>query len=104
METTTPVATQFGNVPLADLILAYEQKKQKIQVRNEWFKTDAGKDYNRRKAKEYYDKNKDKVLAKRAARYEVEGETLRTKANEYYHKNSEAIKKKNREKKLAVEA
>jgi hypothetical protein len=102
MESNTPVTTQFGNVPLSALILAYEQKKQKIQVRNEWFKTDAGKEYNRMKAKQYYDKHKETVLAKRAVRYEAEGDALRTRANEYYHRNSETIKKKNKEKKLAA--
>jgi hypothetical protein len=99
----SPVTTQFGTVPLSALILAYEQKKQKIQARNDWFKTDAGKEYNRMKAKQYYDKHKEAVLAKRAIRYEAEGETLRTRANDYYHRNSEAIKKKNREKRDLVE-
>lgn len=98
----TPVVTQFGEVPLAKLIAAYEQKKRSLQERNEWFKTDAGKEYNRMKAKQYYERNKEKILAKRAVRYEAEGETLRTRANEYYHKNSEAIKKKNKDKKLEV--
>lgn len=99
METTTPVTTQFGDVPLAALILAYEQKKQKMHDRNEWFKTDAGKAYNRMKAKQYYDKHKEEVLAKRAARYDTNGDIIRLRANEYYHKNSEAIKRKNKEKK-----
>jgi hypothetical protein len=104
MESTTPVTTQFGNVPLSALILAYEQKKVKVQQRNEWLKTDAGKEYNRTKAKQYYHRNKEAVLAKRAIRYEEEGETIRAKANEYYHRNSDAIKKKNRERKLEASA
>jgi hypothetical protein len=99
-----PVKTQFGEVALAELVRAYEQKKQKINERNEWFKTDAGKEYNRMKAKQYYERNKEKVLAKRMERYDKDGETLRNRSLEYYHKNSEAIKKKNQEKKLAVEA
>jgi hypothetical protein len=100
----SPVKTQFGEVPLADLVRAYEQKKQKLHERAEWFKTDAGREYNRMKAKQYYDKNKEKILAKRTERYDKDGETLRNRSLEYYHKNSEAIKKKNQEKKLAVEA
>jgi|LakMenEpi03Aug12_release.lakeMendotaPanAssembly.Ray.scaffolds.fasta_scaffold536640_2 hypothetical protein len=100
----TPVHTQFGEVPLADLVRAYEQKKQKINERNEWFKTDAGREYNRMKAKQYYDKNKEKILEKRMERYDKDGEALRKRSLEYYHKNSEVIKKKNKERREAVEA
>lgn len=105
MDLTTPVQTSNGEVPLQKLLEAYEKKKLYDRRKSEWAQTDAGKEYNRQKAKQYYDRHKAEVLAKRSIRYETDRETLLTRAKEYYALHSEECIRKNRERYLSkVEA
>lgn len=63
------VSTAFGEVEMADLIHCYEISKKaaerKYEKRLDFLLSDEGKEWNRKKAKAYYEKNKEKVLAKR---------------------------------------
>lgn len=96
MDFTTPVQTSYGQVPLQVLLHAFEKKKQYENNKKEWLKTDAGKEYQRKKAKEYYERHREEVLAKRAARYEKDHEELLTRSKEYYHTHSEECRERNR--------
>lgn len=92
MDPTTLIQTSYGTVPLASVLHAYEQKKKHSAIQSLKQKTPEGKAYSRLKAKEYYQRHKDKVLAKRAARYETDAETLKTRCREYYHTHTEECK------------
>jgi hypothetical protein len=83
------VTTTYGQVPLEELVKAYEQKKKITDAKLEWYKTDAGKEYNRRKAKEYYERNKEKVLAKAAERYKTDPEKHLNRIRSYQAKKKE---------------
>ena len=67
------VATQYGDVPLEKLIHHYavyrEQEKKKAEKRNEFNQTEEGKELNRSRAKSYYERNRELILAKRKAKY-----------------------------------
>lgn len=101
MDYNTPVQTAYGEVPLQKLLDAFEKTKQWQENKKVWLKTEAGKEYNRQKAKEYYQRHKDQVLAKRAIRYETDKDTLLTRAKEYYALHTEECKQKNKERRLA---
>lgn len=73
------------------VLKVFNDYKRRKDQRAEWFKTDEGKAYNRMKAKEYYLRNKDKVLEKRAKRYDEDKETLLNRAKEYYKIHAEDI-------------
>lgn len=96
MDSNTPVQTAYGQVPFQKLLDAFEKKKQYEQNKKEWLQTDAGKEYQRKKAKEYYERHREEVLAKRAARYKVEHEELLNRAKEYYHSHNEECRERNR--------
>jgi len=66
------VKTSYGEVTLETLIRVYETSRKHSQKRDDWFKTEEGKAYQRQKAKQYYEKNREKVLAKRAEAYQDE--------------------------------
>lgn len=95
------IQTAYGEVPLQALLNAYEKKKQYEANKKNWLKTDAGREYNRQKAKEYYDKHKDQILAKRASRYETDKELLIERAKQYYSLHSEECIEKNRQRREA---
>ena len=91
-------------VSIEKLLRVYNNYQKQIDKRQEWFKTDAGKEYNRLKAKEYYNRNKNKILEKRAKRYEEDRDTLLTRAKEYYAEHSDEIKQKRELKKENADA
>ena len=90
------IQTAYGEVSLQTLLNAFEKKKQYEETKKEWLKTDAGKEYQRKKAKQYYEKHREEVLAKRAARYEKDHDELLNRAKEYYHTHTEKCKERNR--------
>lgn len=61
--------TEFGEVPIDVLVKRYESEKKrearKYEKRLAFLQTDAGKEWNRAKAKLYYEKHKAEVLARR---------------------------------------
>lgn len=71
METSVP--TSFGEVSLDKLVKYYETYKRnedkRLEKRHEVLQTPEGKAINRARAKAYYDKHKDDILAKRKANY-----------------------------------
>jgi hypothetical protein len=72
MDTKVLVKTAYGDIALETLVQVYETSRRHNEKRGEWFKTEEGKAYQRQKAKEYYERNKDKVLQKRAEAYQDE--------------------------------
>lgn len=94
----TPVQTAHGQVTLEEILKTFNKAKQYELNKSEWLKTDEGKEYNRNKSKEYYERHKDKVLEKRAKRYEQDKDTLLTRAKEYYALHSEEVLEKNKAK------
>lgn len=97
MDLKSPVQTAFGEVAFEEVLRAYEKTKQYAINKAEWLKTEEGKEYNRKKAKEYYERHKDKVLEKRANRYEQDRDTLLNRAKEYYLQHTEEVLQKNKE-------
>lgn len=83
-------------VTMEQVLKVFNDYKRRNAVRTEWFKTDEGKAYNRQKAKEYYLRHKDKVLEKRAKRYEEDRDTLLNRAKDYYKNHSDEINAKAR--------
>lgn len=96
MEPTTLIPTSYGSVPLTALLHAFEKRKQYQANKLEAMKTPEGRAYNRMKAKEYYERNREKVLAKRAIEYQANHDKLLTRANEYYHSHNEECRERNR--------
>jgi hypothetical protein len=75
--------------PMEVLMRLYESRQKAYAKKKEWLKTDAGKEYQRKKAKEYYYKHRDAVLAKRAERYERDGAILNERVKEAYRRKKE---------------
>ena len=83
-------------VSLEKLLRLYELEQARIKKRNEFMKTEQGKEYARLKAKEHYKRHRAEILAKRAKRYEEDGELLNNRAKAYYAANKETILAKER--------
>lgn len=77
------ITTSYGDVPLETLIRSFEREKlaneKKAEKRLQYLQTDEGKEWNRSRAKAYYEKNK---------------ETIAEKRKEYYQQKKEIIKQK----------
>ena len=80
------VNTQFGNVSVDELVRVYQNHKQSIQKaverRRDWLQTDQGKQYNRDRAKSYYERNKEAILEKRKTMYADKKELRRLAARQ----------------------
>lgn len=67
------IATAYGEVDVSVLVHHYEvykrNEEKKYEKRMEFLMTDEGKEWNRRKSKEYYLRNKEKILEKRKSEY-----------------------------------
>lgn len=67
------ISTQFGAVAVDELIRVYNNHKasnlRAQEKRKQWIQTDEGKQYNRTRAKNYYQKNKEAILEKRKTMY-----------------------------------
>ena len=83
-------------VTLDKLLKLYEQHKKSIEHRNEWFKTEEGKAYQRAMAKKHYDKHKEEILEKRAQKYLEKGEEINARNKAYYQANREKILERRR--------
>ena len=90
-------------VTLEKLLRLHEQEQARVKKRNEFLKTEEGKEYARAKAKAYYDKHRAEVLAKRAERYKVDAELLNQRAKNFYAANKETILAKERAARVKVE-
>ena len=91
----TPVNLPEG-VTLEHLVKMYTKQKEHLAKRREWFKTEEGREYNRQKAAVYYDRNKERVLAKAKTRYEndKEAHNARSLASYYKRKEEKALAEK----------
>lgn len=90
-------------VTLERLLRLHEQDKARALKRSEFFKTEEGREYARQKAKAYYQRHKSEVLAKRAKRYEEDGQLLIQRAKDYYTANKDTILEKQRAGRVKVE-
>jgi hypothetical protein len=84
----TPVKLPEG-VSLEYLVQMYTKQKEHLAKRKEWFKTPEGMEYNRMKSAVYYDRNKEKVLAKAKTRYEQDKEAHNARSLASYYKKKE---------------
>jgi|CryBogDrversion2_2_1035213.scaffolds.fasta_scaffold00654_4 hypothetical protein len=87
-------------VSMDKLLHLYDLHKRNTDRRKAYLETEAGKEYNRLKAKEYYTRHKSEVLLKRKAEHEEKKETHNARALAYYHANREVILEKKREKRV----
>jgi hypothetical protein len=83
-ETTVVVKTAYGQADLETLVKAYEQQQKYKEGKIQWLQSEAGKEYNRKKAKEYYARHKAEVLAKRKAQYEQNPEKFLVSSRAYH--------------------
>ena len=107
MTTEPPVfTTNYGDATLPELLKAVETAQRHKEAKKAWLLTDEGKEYNRIKAKEYYNRHKEKVLEKRKERYERDAPLLNERSMTYYTNNKEKILNRLKEKRKspAVEA
>jgi len=104
--TNTVFTTNYGEATLPDLLKAFEMSQRQKEAKKAWLQTDEGKEYNRTKAKEYYNRHKDVVLEKRKERYEKDAPLLNERSMTYYTNNKEKILNRLKEKRKtpAVEA
>lgn len=65
--------TDYGTVKAAELIRVYGLWKKmidkQVEKRNAFNQTEEGKQKNRSRAKDYYQRHKEEILAKRKAKY-----------------------------------
>lgn len=64
-----------------ELMKLYQREQAKKEAKRAWMQTEEGKAYNRQKAKEFYERNREKVLQQR---------------KEYYEKNLEMMRERNK--------
>jgi hypothetical protein len=69
------VQTDYGEQPLDEVIRCYHLWKAMIarstEIKHQINQTDEGKVQNRMRAKAYYERHKDEIIAKRKAAYEA---------------------------------
>lgn len=72
----TKVQTAYGEMTIPELVRYYEMWRAMMikhnENKNKYNQTDEGREKNRERAREYYDRNRDKVLEKRRAKREEE--------------------------------
>lgn len=71
--------TEYGKVPVSELVRYYEMHKRMLDriaaKKNEYNQTEEGKQKNREHAKQYYEKNREKILEKRKIKYQAKKDT-----------------------------
>lgn len=97
----TVFSTNYGDATLPDLLMAYEISQKRKEAKKAWLQTDEGKEYNRNKAKQYYNRHKELVLEKRKERYEKDAPLLNERSMTYYTNNKEKILNRLKEKRKA---
>lgn len=60
-----------------ELMKLYNKEQAKKEAKRAWLQTEEGKEYNRAKAKEYYQRHREKVLEERKKYYEENLEMMR---------------------------
>ena len=71
---STKFQTEFGEATYHDMRRAFENEKRRNERRKAYFQTEAGKEYNRQKAKNFYQRHRDEILAKRKEQYQTKKE------------------------------
>lgn len=69
------VQTEFGAIQVDELVRIYRKHRQSIarrqEMQNLFLQTPEGKQYNRERAKAYYDRHKEAILEKRKEAYQI---------------------------------
>lgn len=91
------ISTPYGTVPLNRLMTAFNATQRHAERRREWLQTDQGKEYNRQKAREYYQRNKQTVLERRANAYVTQRDFINDRNKQYYAQHRDEIIAKNKE-------
>lgn len=67
------ITTAYGQVTLERLVEVYnlykKHESRKAEKRKEFLQTEEGKQYNRERAKSYYERNKDAIRVKARSKY-----------------------------------
>lgn len=67
------IPTEYGNVSLERLVEVYniykKHENRKNEKRKEFLQTPEGKEYNRQRAKSYYERNKEAIREKVRSKY-----------------------------------
>ena len=95
------ITTPYGDIPVSRLVTAFAATQRHAERKREWLQTDEGKAYNRQKAKEYYERNKEKVLEKRTQQYATRKDVINERSKNYYRAHRDEIIEKNKERKTA---
>ena len=78
-------------VNMEAVVKCWERYQKHNEAKKAWLKTEAGKEWSRNKARDYYARHREEVLAKRAERYANDRDTLLNRAKDYYVKNADEI-------------
>ena len=76
-------------VTIEKVMQLLENEKKAKERHAKYLQTPAGKEHNRQKAQQYYEKHKEEVLAKRKARYEENPEKFIEATMKWYRKKKE---------------
>lgn len=99
---STTFTTQHGNVKWEDLLKAYGEVKKRKEQRQLYLQSEKGKEYNRAKAKAFYQRHKDKILEKRKLQYDTDKDTLLNRSKAYYEAHKDDIKQKQKQKRKSM--
>lgn len=62
---------------MEQLLAMYEKVKAKAAAKKAWLQTEEGKEYNRMKARQHYERHREKVLESRRLYYEANKDMMR---------------------------
>ena len=94
--------TRMIDVPYAELVRAYEAEQRRKESRKAYLQTDKGKEYNRQKAKSFYERHKAEILEKRKTQYEENKDVILNRSKAYYEAHKDVIKQKHKEKRKTM--
>ena len=94
--------TQYGKVEIDDLVKVYEATQRRKEARKAYLQTEKGKEYNRQKAKAFYERHKAQILEKRKTQYEQDKDTILSRSKAYYEAHKDDIKQKHKEKRKSM--
>ena len=91
-------------VTVEQLLAIYAKDQKYKDAKKAFLQTEAGKLYNRAKAKEYYTRHKSEVLGRRKESYEENKDEALEKAHKYYETNKDRINERRRAKSAMLKA
>ncbi len=99
---STTFQTEHGEAKWDDLMKAYAEVQRRKQSRKLYLQSEKGKEYNRLKAKTFYERHKDEILEKRKNTYETNKDVILSRSKAYYETHKEQIKEKQKQKRQSL--